>query len=94
MTRKEVLEEILVNACEASEIFVNGRQAVKLVEKTGELFDIGDGADMNLVFQAVPNWNLQKDFGYLLELSKEGKFAIWQSKPFDNKPCISISSLR
>lgn len=93
MTRKEVLEEVLTNACEASEIYVNGRRSIKLVEKTGELFYIGEGSDMELIFEHIPNWNLQKDFAYLIELHKEGRIAMWQSKPFDNKPCISICML-
>ena len=94
MTRKEILEEILVNACEASEIYVNGRRSVKLIEKTGQLFYIGGGADMSLIFENIPNWNLQKDFAYLMELHKEGGFYLWQSKPFDGKPCISIAYMR
>ena len=94
MTRKDALKEILVNACEASEIYVNGRRSVKLVEKTGQLFYVGGGADMQIISEFIPNWNLQKDFGYLMEFHKEGDFYIWQSKPLEGKPCISIAYMR
>ena len=94
MTRKDALEEILTNACEASEIYVNGRRSVKLVEKTGQLFYIGGGADMQIITEFIPNWNLQKDFGYLMELNDNVRFYMWQSKPLDGKPCISIAYMR
>lgn len=94
MTRKEVLEEILTNACEASEIYVNGRKSVKIVEKTGQLFYIGGGADMQLIFEQIPNWYLQKDFAYLMEMNDGVRFTMWQSKPLDGKPCISIAYLK
>ena len=94
MTRKEVLEEILVNACEASEVYVNGRRSVKLVEKTGQLFYVGGGADMQLITEQIPSWNLQRDFGFLMELNDGVRFYMWQSKPLDGKPCISIANMR
>ena len=94
MTRKEALEEILVNACEASEIYVNGRRSIKLVEKTGQLFYVGGGADMQIISEFIPNWNLQKDFAYLMELNDNMTFYMWQSKPLEGKPCISIAYMR
>ncbi len=94
MTRKEALEEILTYACQASEIYVNGRKSVKLIEKTGQLFYIGDGAEMTLVTEAIPNWNLQKDFGYLMELNDGVRFTMWQSKAIDGNPCISIAAMK
>ena len=94
MTRKEVLEEILINACEASEIYVNGRRSIKLAEKTGEIFYVGGGADMEIIFNVIPNWNLQKDFGFLMQLNDGVRLSMWQSKALDGKPCISIAYLK